>query len=88
VPPTITRAKPGPKPRPWVDIKVAITPELDQMLNQLVVSSGISKAALVRDALARWGESLGYLAAGSADHITPTLTGGLGVAPLRRSNRS
>jgi hypothetical protein len=76
--------KPGPKPRALMDMKVSITPELNTMLDRIVTSTGISKAALVRDALARYGETLGYLPEGSADLIAPTLTSGPGLASANR----
>ena len=72
--------KRGPKPQPFVNMKVAVTPELNAMLNQIVRSTGISKTALIRDALARYGEALGYLPEGTAALLTPTRTSGPGLA--------
>ena len=71
--------KRGPKPQGFIDMKVAVTPELNSMLDQIVLSTGISKAALVRDALTRYGVTLGFLPPGSADSIRPTRTGGPGL---------
>lgn len=77
-------AKRGPKPRDWVALETLITPELNSMLDKVVRSTGISKAALVRDALARYGEALGYLPEGTADLIAPTRTSGPGLASDRK----
>lgn len=70
--------KTGPKPQGFVDLKVAVTPELTAMLDQIARTTGVSKSALVRDALARYGEVLGFLPAGTADLVVPTRTRGLG----------
>lgn len=64
----------GPQPREWVELRTLITPELNTMLDKVVRSTGIAKAALVRDALAKYGEALGYMPEGSADLIAPTRT--------------
>lgn len=77
-------AKRGPKPRAWVRIWFMLTPELDAMLNNLVIVSGVSKSAIARDALAQYGETVGYLPEGTAQSIAPTLTSGPGVAPVRK----
>ena len=80
----LTKTKRGPKPLGLVDIAVSVTPDQNVMLDQLVHSTGISKAALVRTALAHFGESIGYLPEGSAELITPTRTSGPGLASDRK----
>jgi hypothetical protein len=76
--------KRGPKPRGYVDLKVAVPPELHAMLHQIALSTGISKATLIRDALARYGEALGFLPEGTAASLTPTRTRRLGSVPANR----
>jgi len=83
----LTETKPlkrGTKPHGFVDMKVAVTPELNAMLDHVCLTTGISKAALVRDALTRYGEALGFLPEGSIEHQTPTRTRGPGLAAERR----
>ncbi len=70
----------GPQPREWVELRALITPELNTMLDKVVRSTGVAKAALVRDALAKYGEALGYMPEGSAELIAPTRTSGPGLA--------
>ncbi len=72
-----------PKPT-LIKLRTSITTEQNAMLDRLVRSSGIAKAALVRDALARYGEALGSLPEGSAAALTPTRTGGPGLASDRK----
>jgi len=67
-----------------VELRAMITTELNSMLDQIVRTTGIAKAALVRDALARYGEELGYLPAGTAELLTPTRTSGPGLAADRK----
>ena len=67
-----------------VRLDVMITPELNATLDQIVRATGIAKATLVRDALARYGESLGYLPEGTANSLTPTRTSGPGLAADRK----
>lgn len=76
--------KRGPKPQGFVDLKVAVTPDLSDMLDQIARSTGISKATLVRDALSRYGEALGYLPEGTAASVIPTRTRRLGNVPPNR----
>ena len=76
--------KPGPKSLGFVELRTMITPELNAMLDRVVRSTGIAKAALVRDALARYGESLDFLPPGSAELIPPTRTSGPGLASDRK----
>jgi hypothetical protein len=56
------------------DLKIAISPSLDAALNRLVVVSGVSKAAIVRDALTRHLAEQGVLSPVSVIATTPTLT--------------
>lgn len=77
-------SKRGPKPQGFVDLKVAVTPELHTMLQRIAKSTGISKATLVRDALAQYGEALGYLPEGTAASLIPTRTRRLGNVPTNR----
>lgn len=58
----------------FVDLKIAVPPELNSMLDRIVLTTGISKSSLVRDALTRYGEDLGFLPSGSADLVTATRT--------------
>lgn len=44
-----------------IDLRIGISPALDDALNRLVAISGISKAAIVRDALSRHLASNGVL---------------------------
>ncbi len=67
-----------------VELRAMITPELNAMLDRVVRATGIAKAALVRDALARYGEGLGYLPEGTAELMTPTRTSGPGLAADRK----
>ncbi len=67
-----------------IGLRTSITIEQNSMLDQLVRTTGISKAALVRDALAQYGEALGYLPEGTAANLTPTKTGGPGLASDRK----
>lgn len=64
-------------PQGFVSLKIAVPPELNSMLDRIVLTTGISKSSLVRDALTRYGEDLGFLPSGSAD-----------LAPSRRATRS
>jgi len=65
-------------------LRTSITAEQNVMLDHLVRSTGISKAAIIRDALAQYGEALGYLPEGTAATLIPTKTGGPGLASDRK----
>lgn len=80
----LTNKKPGSRSLGLRDITVAVTPDQNEMLDSLVRSTGISKAALVRTALAHFGESIGYMPEGTAASIIPTRTGGPGLASDRK----
>jgi len=71
-----------------IGLRTSITTDQNTMLDQIVRSTGISKAALVRDALARYGEALGYLPEGTAATLTPTKTGGSGLASDRKEDHA
>lgn len=75
----LIKSKRGPKPLGLVDIAVSVTPDQNDMLDQLVRSTGISKAALVRTALAHFGETIGFLPEGSAALTPSTRTSGPGI---------
>jgi hypothetical protein len=74
-------------PQGFVDLKIAVPPELNSMLDQIVLATGISKSSLVRDALTRYGEDLGFLPSGSADLVTATRTRGPGPASNRKEQQ-
>lgn len=71
----------------YTKLRTSITVDQNAMLDRIVRSTGISKAALVRDALAQYGEALGFLPEGTAATLTPTKTGGSGLASTRATNR-
>ena len=57
-----------------------ITPELNNALNELVLATGVSKASLVRAALAQYLTARGVLPPDHPDLIEPTPTRGPGLA--------
>jgi hypothetical protein len=57
-----------------VDLRIGISPALDGALNQLVAMSGVSKAAIVRDALTRHLSAQGVVPPSAVLATTPTLT--------------
>jgi hypothetical protein len=69
-----------------IGLRTSITVDQNAMLDQIVRSTGISKAALVRDALAQYGEALGFMPEGTAATLTPTKTGGPGLASDRKES--
>lgn len=68
----------------YVVLETTITRELDRALAQVVELSGVSKAAVVRDALAAHLGAMGVVHPGIAASLTPTRTGGRGLSALKR----
>lgn len=66
----------GPVPGQWVELKTAITPELDSGLDELLLVTGQSKASLVRQALAQFLAKRGVLPPDHPSQIEPTPTRG------------
>lgn len=71
----------------YVVLETSITPELDLALAQVVELSGVSKAALVRDALAAHLGAMGVIHPGAAAALVPTRTGGRGLTTLRKKEK-
>ncbi len=70
-----------------VRMDTKITPELNNALNELVLATGVSKASLVRAALAQYLTARGVLPPDHPDLIEPTLTRGPGLASQRKDTR-
>jgi hypothetical protein len=67
-----------------VALKIDVPQELNSMLDQIVLSTGVSKSSLVRDAITRYGEALGFLPPGASELVTATRTRGPGPASSNR----
>jgi len=83
---SITRNRHGSQPRDLVRLDTKITPELDHAMNELVIAAGVSKASLVRAALAQYLAARGVLPPDHPDLIEPTPTRGPGLA-IQKENR-
>lgn len=78
------RLRPGPKPRDLVRLDTKITPTLDHGLDEVVIATGVSKASIVRLAIARLLAEQGVLASDHPDLIDPTPSTGPGLASQRK----
>jgi len=67
-------------------LETSITPELDAALNELVLTTGVSKASVVRTALAQYLATQSVLPPESPALIEPTPTRGPGLA-IQKENR-
>jgi hypothetical protein len=68
-------------------IKIGVTPEIDAALSHLVTVSGVSKASLIRDMLARSLAQMGMLP-GFVTDVAPTVTRGPDLAINRKEYHS
>lgn len=83
---SIPRYSRGAPPRDLVRLDTKITPEIDRAMNELVIVAGVSKASLVRAALAQYLAARGVLPPDHPDLIEPTPTRGPGLA-IQKENR-
>lgn len=83
---SISHVRRGPVPGEWIPLRTTVTPELDHALRDLVVVTGVSKASLVRAALAHYLAARGVLPPDHPDLIEPTPTRGPGLASQRKES--
>ena len=81
---SISNVRRGPVPGEWVALRTTVTPEFDHALRDLVVVTGVSKASLVRAALAEYLAARGVLPPDRPDLIEPKPTRGPGLASQRK----
>lgn len=68
-----------------VELRTTIPDEFDRALAQVVELTGISKATLVREALAAHLAGIGVVHPSIAESLRPTKTGGRGLARHHRT---